>query len=80
MSDHDLDQRVQDIKSQMLYIGIRMVHGALRSRGVRVPQYQVRDCLHGIDPVNTALRWACMSNLLCTWTLTVAHRWQSQTD
>ena len=59
ITDHDLDQRVQDIKSQMPYIGIRMVHGTLRSRGVRVPQYRVRDCLHRIDPINTALRWAC---------------------
>lgn len=59
ISDQELDSMVCDIKKSMPYIGIRMVHGALRARGIRVPQYRIRQCMHRVDPVNTALRWAC---------------------
>ena len=50
LTDENLDLTLQD------YIGIRLVHGALRARGIRVPQYRVRECLHRVDPT---LRWAC---------------------
>ncbi len=59
ISDQELDAMVCDIKKYMPYIGIRMVQGTLRARGTRVPQYRVRQCMHRVDPVNTALRWAC---------------------
>ena len=79
LTDEQLDQTVQDIKAQMPYIGIQLVHGALRARGIRVPQYRVRECLHRVDPINSALRWPCFtSNLLCARSkLPLAHGWES---
>jgi len=59
ISDDQLDVVVDEIKRTMPYIGIRMVHASLRARGIRVPEYRVRECVHRTDPVNTALRWAC---------------------
>ena len=38
-------------------IGERMMMGALRSRGITVQRHRVRQMLHKVDPISSALRW-----------------------
>ena len=60
ISDIDLQQQVAGIKAEFENTGERMVIGILRSRGIHVPRHRVRDVIHRIDPINTALRWRAM--------------------
>ena len=36
-------------------IGERMTMGALCSRGITVPRHRVRQIIHKVDPISTAL-------------------------
>lgn len=60
ISETDLEQQVADVKSHSANCGERMVIGILRSRGIHVARHRVRDIIHRIDPINTALRWRAM--------------------
>lgn len=57
LSDEALECVILDIKESMPEIGERMTMGALRSRGIIVPRHRVRQILHKVDPISTALRW-----------------------
>ena len=57
LSDEALEYVILDIKESMPEIGERMTMGALRSRGIVVPRHRVRQILHKVDPISTALRW-----------------------
>ncbi len=59
ITDGNLDATVRDIKDHMPHVGIRMTRGGLESRGIHVPEYRIRESLQRVDPVNSALRWAC---------------------
>ncbi|RXK39647.1 hypothetical protein M231_03001 [Tremella mesenterica] len=39
-------------------LGVKALQGALRSAGVFVPRYRVREILRSIDPAGVTLRWA----------------------
>ena len=39
-------------------IGEKMLKGVLESCNIIVPRRHVREALHKVDPVNTALRWS----------------------
>ena len=58
ISDEDLHLIVSNIKSEMPDIGERILTGVLRSYQIRVPRNRIRDTLHKVDPLNTALRWS----------------------
>ena len=59
ITDHHLECTVLNIKESMPEIGERMTiyMGALRSRGIIVPRRRVRQMLHKVDPISSALRW-----------------------
>ena len=57
ITDDDLERIILDIKESMPEIGERMTMGALRSRGIIVPRHRVRQMLHKVDPISSALRW-----------------------
>ena len=56
--DEDLWDAVALIKREMPDIGEKMLNGALQSRNIIVPRRRVREALHKVDPINTALRWS----------------------
>ena len=53
ISDTDLEKTVQETPN----IGQARLLGALRSRGLNIQRWRVRNCLRTLDPVGTALRW-----------------------
>lgn len=58
ITDTSLLLQVSSIKEIMPDAGERMLAGALKSRGLKIPRRRIRAALHEIDPINTALRWA----------------------
>ena len=46
-----------DIQTLTPGIGQTRMLGALRSRGLKIQRWRVRQCLREIDPVGTVLRW-----------------------
>ena len=57
ISDNDLKQIMCDIQTLTPGIGQTRMLGALRSRGLKIQRWRVRQCLREIDPVGTVLRW-----------------------
>ena len=57
ISDSDLDRIVQEIQELTPNIGQARLLGALRSRGLNIQRWRVRNCLRTLDPVGTVLRW-----------------------
>ena len=56
ISDSDLDRIVQEIQELTPNIGQARLLGALRSRGLNIQRWRVRNCLRTLDPVGTVLR------------------------
>lgn len=57
ISDEDLQDQVLEIKEEMPDIGERMIDGTLRSFGIHVQRRRLREAIHTVDPLNTALHW-----------------------
>ena len=57
ISDTDLEKIVQEIQTLTPNIGQARLLGALRSRGLNIQRWRVRNCLRTLDPIGTALRW-----------------------
>ena len=57
ISYHELCSVITEIREQMPDVGERMLNGALVARGILIKRQQLRDAIHDVDPVNTALRW-----------------------
>ena len=57
ISDSDLENIVKEIQELTPNIGQARLVGALRSRGLNIPRWRVRNCLQTLDPVGTVLRW-----------------------
>ena len=57
ISDNDLEKIVQEIQELTPNIGQARLLGPLRSRGLNIQRWRVRNCLHTLDPIGTALRW-----------------------
>ena len=57
MSDTELQEKICSIKAVMPNVGDRMIIGSLRSNGIIIQRCRIRDAIHQVDPVNTALRW-----------------------
>ena len=58
ISNEELQDIASLIKHNLPDIGERMLAGVLRSLQVHVPRRRVRETLHTVDPINTALRWS----------------------
>lgn len=56
IDDRELDQLVYRIKLAHPYDGERLLARHLISEGVMIPRARLRDSIHRVDPVNTALR------------------------
>ena len=56
IDNRQLDQLVLRIKLSHPYDGERLMAGHLTSQGVIIPRARLRDSIHRVDPVNTALR------------------------
>ena len=57
ISDNDLEKIVHEIQELTPNIGQARLLGALRSRGLNIQRWRVRNCLRTLDPIGTALRW-----------------------
>ena len=57
ISESNLTAVVQSVKSVTPNSGQSRMLGALRSRGLHVQRWKVREIMRRIDPVGTALRW-----------------------
>ena len=57
ITDSDLSRIVQEIQELTPNIGQARLLGALRSRGLNIQRWRVRNCLRTLDPVGTVLRW-----------------------
>jgi len=53
ISDSDLERIVQEIQELTPNIGQARLLGALRSRGLNIQRWRVRNCLRTLDPVGT---------------------------
>ena len=56
-SHAELTQLVQELKCHLPYSGEVMLLGRLRSMGYFVTRLHLRDVIHTLDPISTALRW-----------------------
>ena len=56
ISDSDLRILVLALKDRFPDSGERIIIGAVRSQGFRVPRRRIRSVIHEVDPINTALR------------------------
>lgn len=53
----ELMQLVQELRRELPYCGEVLLLGRLRSMGYLVTRSRLRDVIHNIDPISTALRW-----------------------
>lgn len=51
-------REVSTIKDEMRQAGEKLLAGILSSQGIHVPRRRIREALHDVDPIDTALRWA----------------------
>lgn len=58
LTDEELLLEVSTIKDEMPQAGEKLLAGILSSQGIHVPRRRIREALHEVDPINTALRWA----------------------
>ena len=56
LSDEDLRNTIREILRTLPNAGETYIIGALRTRGIIVQRYRVRDALREIDPVSRAIR------------------------
>ena len=56
ISDDDL-LKLQEIRLSLPDSGERILSGSLRSCGIVVPRWRLREAIHRIDPISTTLRW-----------------------
>lgn len=56
LSNDSLSQIVREVLQSTTNAGERYVHGSLRSRGLRIQRWRVRQCLQEIDPVGRSFR------------------------
>ena len=56
LSDVDLDNMVLDVLKTSPNSGERMVQGALRSRGLKIQRWRVREALGRVDPMGKVIR------------------------
>ena len=56
VSDGALESLISDIRRDLPYSGVSIVHRSLRSRGVTVTRERVQNSLRSIDPLGSALR------------------------
>ena len=57
LSDSELHSIILHLQSDMAALGQTMVWGRLRSMGFCVTRERVRNAVHAVDPIETALRW-----------------------
>ena len=57
ISDDELDKLVEEYRKVHPFTGERELLGHIRSRELHIQRYRVRDSIHRVDPINTALRW-----------------------
>lgn len=57
MTGEALDTIITDFKTFHPLSGERMVIGMLRQKGYQIQRKKIRDSIHRVDPINTALRW-----------------------
>ena len=57
ISDDDLDDKVTEIKREHSLIGERLLDGMLIAENLKIPRRRLRESIHRVDPINTALRW-----------------------
>jgi len=57
ISEIELDNIIRDMKNKHPLSGERMLMGMLRSQSINVQRVRLRDSIHRVDPINTALRW-----------------------
>ena len=58
ISDHRLDELVQEITTEFPSAGYRLVRSHLSTRGYRVSEQRVRLSLNRVDPSAVAVRWS----------------------
>jgi hypothetical protein len=57
ITNDELVMKIQEIWQSMPNCGERMLNGSLRSSGVIVQRWRLRQAIHSIDPVSSGLRW-----------------------
>lgn len=57
ISDQELDVTIIKLKEVLPHVGERVIIGHLRQSGIFVQRERVRQSIHRVDPLNTALRW-----------------------
>ena len=57
MSDTELDQIIQQIRTEFPNCGYTMMAGHLLSQGYRVQQMRIREALIRLDPDGVTMRW-----------------------
>lgn len=57
VSDQELTDHLQRLRTNSPYIGESMILGHLRAMNIQASRERVRHILRRIDPLNTALRW-----------------------
>ena len=57
ISDQELDVTIIKLKEVLPHVGERVIIGHLRQFGIFVQRERVRQSIHRVDPLKTALRW-----------------------
>lgn len=57
-SHAELCDYIDEIRVEMPDASERMLNGVLRSKGSIVRLQELRDAIHAVDPINTALWWS----------------------
>ena len=57
ISEDDIDILVAKNRKLHPYSGEREVIGHLKSLGLKIQRYRIRESIYRCDPINTALRW-----------------------
>ncbi|XP_019614584.1 PREDICTED: uncharacterized protein LOC109462473 [Branchiostoma belcheri] len=57
ITEEDLDRTVVGLKRLLPNHGENYLWGLLKSQGIYVTRQRLRDSIHRVDPINTALRW-----------------------
>ena len=57
ISDDELDEKVGLLKKAHPNSGERILDGMLVAKGIRVVRRRLRESIHRVDPVETAIRW-----------------------
>ena len=57
ISDDELQEEIRKIKQEMPDVGEKMVSGILFAKDIHVQRRRIREAIHAVDPINTALRW-----------------------